>query len=166
MKRILIALALMAPIPAFADEATQTVLDFRGELVDQNAAPVSGVLPLEFRIYADAKSKKVLATEKYFVAVVDGTYTVTLGEASELKTKSDKLVVSVMLDGKELTRQEVSTKRQVVASNPRIVRTETAGSQGGSAFSLNCPEGYVVTGIEGDTKQGIESLRAVCSQVR
>ena len=36
-------------LSAFADEATQTVVDFNGEIVDQNAAPVSGVLPLERR---------------------------------------------------------------------------------------------------------------------
>ena len=165
MKKYLIMLALAVfPMTAFADEATQTVVDFNGEFVDQNAAPLSGVLPLEFRVYADSKSKKAIAVEKHFVAVVDGMYAITLGESSNIKTTSGKLFVAVYLDGKELTRQEVSPLKQLVAENPKIVKTEAAGSESGDSFMLECPSGYVVTGIEGNVKNGIQGLKLICSQ--
>ncbi len=165
MKKLLPILAVtLLPMSAFADEATQTVVDFNGEIVDQNAAPVSGVLPLEFRIYTDSKSKKPIASEKHFIAVVDGSYAVSLGEASDIKTTANKLYVAVLLDGKELTRQEVSPEKQVVASNPKVVKTQAAGSESGEFFKLECPAGYVVTGIEGNSKNGIQGLKLICSK--
>ena len=53
VKTLFYTLALFGSLasPALASEPSQTVVDFTGELVDQNAAPVSGVLPLEFKIY-------------------------------------------------------------------------------------------------------------------
>ncbi len=165
MKKLLIAFALtLLPATVLAEEATQTIIDFNGEFVDQNAAPLAGVLPLEFRVFADNKSKKALATEKHFVAVVDGQYAITLGETGELKTTADKLYVAVYLDGKELTRQEVSTQRQLVASNPKVVVTPNAGRETGDSFKLECPSGYVVTGIEGSAQNGIQGLKLICSQ--
>lgn len=162
MKRLVLTFLLMAlPMTAVAQEATQTIVDFNGELVDQNAAPISGVLPLEFRVFSDAKSKKAILTEKHFIAVVDGNYAISLGQEGNLKTKSDKLYVAVYLDGKELTRQEVDTQKQLVATNPKIVTTE-ASSDG--AFKLECPAGYVVTGIEGNQKDGIQNLKLICSK--
>lgn len=151
---------------AQAQETSNVVVDYAGELIDQNAAPISGVLPLEFRIYADQKSKKAIATEKLFVAVVDGTYAVTLGENTPIKSKANALTVAVYLDGKELTRQQVSTQRQIVSTHPKMVTTETIGSQGGETFRLECPAGYVATGIEGDAKAGFQGLRVICSKTR
>ena len=152
------------PGAAFAQDSAQTVIDFNGELVDQDAAPISGVLPLEFRIYTDNKSKKAIATEMLYVSVVDGKYAVTLGETSEIRTKQDKLQVAVLLDGKELTRQEVSTLQQIVPVTPNQTTTTTAGSDSGESFKLECPAGYVVTGIEGTQKNGIQGLRLICSK--
>lgn len=163
MKKYILAAALFAmfiPVSAFCGEATQTVVDFNGELIDQNAAPISGVLPLEFRIYSDKNSKKAIATEKHFVAVVDGTYAISLGESSSLKSSSDKLYVAVLLDGKELTRQEVAVQRQIVSETPKLVVTSAADFSSDENVKLECPKGYVVTGIEGNVK----NLKLVCSQ--
>lgn len=152
------------PSIAFAEGDAQTVIDFNGELIDQNAAPLAGVLPLEFRIFTDKKAKKPIASEKHFVSVVDGNYFVSLGEISAINSKADKLFVAVYLDGKELTRQQVSTQQQLVAVNPKIIKSDTAGSDKGDSFSLECPTGYVVTGIEGSAKNGIQALRLICSK--
>ena len=167
MKKYLLAfaIALMPLSSALADTPTQTVIDYYGELIDQKAAPVSGVLPLEFRIYADRNGKKTIATEKHFIAVVDGNYFVSLGEQTEIKSTAEKLYVAVLLDGKELTRQEVAIQRQIVASQPKVVKTSPAGSEDGEHFKRECPAGYVVTGIEGNVKDGINGLRLICSQV-
>ena len=165
MKRlILTCLLLLVPFSAYAGDTPQTFIDFNGELVDQAAAPLSGVLPLEFRIYADSKSKKPIATEKHFVAVVDGNYAVSLGELSKITAKTDNLSVGVYLDGAELTRQEVSVKRQIVPSPPKVTTTESIGNDNGESFKLECPAGYVVTGIEGTTKNGIQGLKLICSK--
>lgn len=167
MKRLAIFIllsSLFVPALAQAQDTTQTIVDFTGELVDQNAAPISGVLPLEFRLYTDSKSKKAIATEKHFIAVVDGNYAVSLGQDGKLKTKNDKLYVAVYLDGKELTRQEVDTQKQLVANNPKIVKTKSTKDADGNTFKLECPTGYVVTGIEGNAKNGLQDLQLICSK--
>ncbi|MBR4985389.1 MAG: hypothetical protein IKY83_06600 [Proteobacteria bacterium] len=164
MKRLLLALALtLVPVGAYA-ENTLTVIDFNGEIVDQNAAPVSGVLPLEFRIFADSKAKKAIATEKHFVSVVDGSYMISLGEQAKIQTSQKKLYVAVYLDNKELMRQEVDTQKQIVPESPKTVTTDRAGAETGEPFKLECPAGYVVTGIEGNAKSGISGLKLICSK--
>lgn len=165
MKKIIFFILMsLISLNAYAQDTTQTIIDFSGELVDQSAIPVSGVLPLEFRIYSDSKSKKLLATEKHFVSVVDGNYFISLGETSKIQSKADTLYVAVYLDKKELTRQEVSVQHQIVSPEARTTRTTAAGSEEGNAFSLSCPAGYVVTGIEGTDKDGIQGLRLICSK--
>ena len=164
MKRLFLALAIaLFPAGAYAQN-TLTVIDFNGEIVDQNAAPVSGVLPLEFRVYSDSKSKKALAVEKHYVSVVDGSYMVSLGETSKIQSNQQKLFVAVYLDNKELMRQEVDTQRQIVPESPKTVKTDAAGSDSGEPFKLECPAGYVVTGIEGNAKSGISGLKLICSK--
>ncbi|MBQ8037629.1 MAG: hypothetical protein IJ268_11600 [Proteobacteria bacterium] len=164
MKRLFLALAIaLFPGAAYA-ESTLTVIDFNGEIVDQNAAPVSGVLPLEFRVFADSKAKKALAVEKHYVSVVDGSYMVSLGEDAKIQTNQQKLYVAVYLDNKELMRQEVDTQRQLVPESPKTATTERAGGDAGEPFRLECPAGYVVTGIEGNAKTGISGLKLICSK--
>ena len=164
MKRLFLALAIaLFPAGAYAQN-TLTVIDFNGEIVDQNAAPVSGVLPLEFRVYSDSKSKKALAVEKHYVSVVDGSYMVSLGEISKIQSNQQKLYVGVYLDNKELMRQEVETQRQIVPESPKTVTTDRAGADSGEPFKLECPAGYVVTGIEGNAKSGISGLKLICSK--
>lgn len=168
MKRLMIVAALVFayfPAAALAQEDARTVVDFSGEIVDQDAVAVSGVLPLEFRIFSDEKSRRPLAVERHFIAVVDGAYAVTLGEDSAISAKGTRLVVAVYLDGRELTRQEVAVGKQLVRKASRVVETPRAGdaAQDG-AFRLECPAGYVVTGVEGALKDGVNSLRAVCTQ--
>lgn len=167
MKRLainILCILMLVPALAYAQDATQTIVDFSGELVDQNAAPISGVLPLEFRLYSSSKSKKAIATEKHFVSVVDGNYAVSLGQDGKLKTEYEKLYVAVYLDGKELMRQEVETQKQLVAHDPKIVKTDSTKDSDDGAFKLECPSGYVVTGIEGNAKNGIQDLKLICSK--
>ena len=163
MKKYLLAsLLCFVPVTALAEDNTETVIDFKGEIVDQDAAPVSGVLPLEFRIFSDKAGKKAIATEKHFVSIVDGQYALSLGEASQIKSKSDKLYVAVILDGKELTRQEVRTQQQIVTKDSKTVETDVTPGTGD--FKLVCPPGYVVTGIQGNSKNGIQNFKLICSK--
>jgi len=152
---------------AAADDNIQTFVEFNGEIVDQDALAVSAVLPLEFRIYATENSKKALATEKHFVSVVDGKYSVTLGDQTALKTTDPELYVAVLLDGKELMRQKVSAARHIVdtPSTPsNTARTKDVSAADDGNFTLKCPKGYVVTGIEGSRSNGqFEKIRLVCS---
>lgn len=151
--------------PVLADEPSQTVVDFTGELVDQNAAPVSGVLPLEFRIYSEKKSRKPLATENHFIAVVDGSYAVALGESSQIKTTKSELYVAVLLDGKELMRQKVAVQKQLIATTPNKVKTKKASDVAEEdLFKLACPVGYIVTGIEGSLSNP-NDIQLICSKV-
>lgn len=166
VKTIFYTLALFGSLaaPALAAEPSQTVVDFTGELVDQNAAPVSGVLPLEFKIYTDEKSKKPIATESHFIAVVDGSYAIALGESSQIKTTKGELYVAVLLDGKELMRQKVAVQKQLIATTPNKVQTKKASDVADDdQFKLECPAGYVVTGVEGSLSN-IGDLRLICAK--
>lgn len=145
---------------------TETVIEFRGELIDQNAVPLSGVLPLEFRIYADEKSNKPLASERHFVSVIDGSYSLSLGEKSKIGSKDKTLYVAVYLDNKLLTRQKVSTMLQFVPSSlPATTRSSKPVSVVGDKFKLECPKGYVVTGIEGSLDDKFGDLQLICSRI-
>ncbi|MBO4350324.1 MAG: hypothetical protein J6A01_05175 [Proteobacteria bacterium] len=163
MKKYLYTLLFLSmPLTALAQDATETVIDFKGEIVDQDAAPVSGVLPLEFRVFTEKNAKKAIATEKHFVSIVDGEYALSLGESSQIKTKNATLFVAVYLDGKELTRQEVRTQQQIVKKNSQIVETDVTPNTGD--FKLECPKGYVVTGIQGNSKNGVQNFKLICSK--
>lgn len=151
-----------------AAENVQTFIEYSGEIVDQNALAVSAVLPLEFRVYTSENGKKAIATEKHFVSVVDGKYSVTLGDASSINASNATLYVAVLLDGKELTRQRVSTERHLVDNKvvSNVTQTKTVDMAGISdgEFKLTCPKGYVVTGISGKTTNGqLASIQLVCS---
>ena len=40
--------------------------------------------------------------------------------------------------------------------------TSAAGSTDGEGFTLECPPGHVLTGIEGTAGDGLRSLRLIC----
>jgi len=169
MKLILKLAALLflitaLPLAAHA-QSLRTFIDFHGELIDQDAIAISGVLPLEFRIFQTENSKKPLTTETHFVAVVNGNYSLTLGEATPLHVQDNTLFVAVYLEGKELTRKRVTTTRQMVPNLETTTRTtNSVGGSQGQPFSIECPKGHVVTGIRGTTNnEGIQSLQLICS---
>lgn len=47
----------------------------------------------------------------------------------------------------------------------RTWKSDYAGGSGGKPFALTCPEGYVLTGIEGRSGAVMDSIRAVCTQL-
>ena len=126
--------------------------------------PSPASCPWNFASTPRQTTKKTLAVEKHFVAVVDGNYAIALGEQTTIKTSRSELYVAVLLDGKELTRQKVQTQKQIVAQAPQTVRTPSVGEAENDNFKLECPAGYVVTGIEGSSKEGLKSLRAICAK--
>ncbi len=89
------------------DERYQLV--YKGELIDQDQLPISGVFPLVFKLYPSAKGGKAMWTEALFVSVLDGAYTITLGRRVLLPEKAigDSVYLAVLLDGAEVVRQPI-----------------------------------------------------------
>lgn len=101
---IVVVLGLFA-LPA---AAKQRVLVYSGKLLDERAAPVGGVFPLTFAFYNKSRGGKSLWSEKHFVAVDNGIYTVELGRKRLIKSSIDlnRLYVGVRLsNGPELVRE-------------------------------------------------------------
>jgi hypothetical protein len=57
---------------------------FRGELIDGQNAPISGVFPMEFRVYDSETGTAPVYTEPHFVAVVEGMYEIRMGVSQPL----------------------------------------------------------------------------------
>lgn len=159
-------LGVLVTSVALAQEPSKIVVNYQGELVDQDAKAVSGVLPLIFKIYTQEKGKKAIAQENHFVSVVDGSYEVVLGNASEIRSKGSNLWVGVELGGEELVRQKVVGQALFEPKQPlNVVRTEEIGLHQGEQFKLSCPEGYMVTGIEGTREEALSAIRLVCTKI-
>lgn len=86
--------------------ARPTVVDYSGKMVDEAGRPVSGVYPIDFKLYSRA-SRKPVWNDRMWVAVVDGAYTVGIGSQKLLPHGHDftKLMLGVEISGVELSRQ-------------------------------------------------------------
>lgn len=86
------------------------------------------------------------------------------GESSQIKTTKSELYVAVLLDGKELMRQKVAVQKQLIATTPNKVHTKKASDVADDdQFKLECPAGYVVTGVEGSLSN-VSDLRLICAK--
>jgi hypothetical protein len=70
---------------AKAGNDSPMVVDYTGKLQDEEAKPVSGVFHLEFKLYDGERAAKATWSERQYVAIVDGAYTVPLGSGSTLE---------------------------------------------------------------------------------
>lgn len=102
--------------PAFSDDEEtandQYELVYEGEFLDQEKRPISGVFPLEFKLYNNGKDRKALWSEKHYVAVIDGRYEVVLGLDKPIPSEIENKTISlgVELKGKEVVRQPFEAK--------------------------------------------------------
>ncbi len=84
-----------------------TVVEYSGKMVDENGRPVSGIYPITFKLYTTAKKPKVIWSDRMWVSVVDGAYSVGIGSSKLLPRNQDftKLTLAVEIKGAELSRQ-------------------------------------------------------------
>jgi len=214
-----------------AGEDAQYELVYKGEFIDQESQPISGVFPLEFRLYADEKSRRSMWKEKHYVSVVNGSYTVPLGRKNPLPPRAAREAVElgIFLDGRQVVRQPLKAKlvseevrigmqsstsqadyaeqageaerlggfgpddfaraSQIAALEKQIKdlkssmsgqgggggsagvlgnqswQSQYGGGSGGHPFTLSCPDGYVMTGIEGRSGRVVDALRIVCKKL-
>jgi hypothetical protein len=242
MKRnILVGLVAIATVLVSADpaDAARRIIEYEGKLLDERGAPIGGVFPLTFAFYNRSRGGSAIWSERHFVAVDAGTYTVELGRQSTIprSVNLDRLFVGVRITGgPELVREQFiaagATPEQIVRqqrpsdNNPRqpggstvefankagmahlaetadvarrledtnggrtlsfedlkrefggqrggdsnitvglgdnAFNSPTAGGEGGTPYTLLCPEGYVVTGVRGGSGLYIDRVGIVCS---
>lgn len=115
---------LVAPLGADAADAG---VDYRGELIDGDSRPISGVFPLQFDLYEQESGGPSLWSETHWVSVADGLYDVRLGRA--LPVPEDfggrALYVGVRIaGGDELTR----VQRTIEITPPAPTRDQIIGA--------------------------------------
>lgn len=115
---------LALPRLAAAQDGVQ--MAYRGEIIDDAGAPISGVFPLTFQFYRRADATESRWTEAHFVSVYEGVYDVTLGAdapiPAELIGQEVFVAVEVGTIG-EFTRHPITvtptpapqTREQVIA---------------------------------------------------
>lgn len=84
-----------------------TVVEYSGRMVDENGRPVSGVYPISFKLFGGTKSSRLVWSDRMWVSVVDGAYSVGIGASKLLPRNQDftKLTLVVEIKGVELSRQ-------------------------------------------------------------
>jgi hypothetical protein len=81
------ALLLVTSLPHQAPEAQQTTVmevEYRGEMIDPDGHPISGVFPLTFQLFSTPDGTEPVWTEQRFVTVDQGGYRIRLGRANPL----------------------------------------------------------------------------------
>ncbi len=217
---------------AKAKGADAQVVSFNGTLQDENLNVISGVFPMNFSLYKTEGSRRAIWSERVWVAVDSGRYSVNLGSRKPIpaRLKLEKMYVGVSLEGVgELLREPlmadsdpsviaptqntapVAPVAPRVAARPsgkgasdiaeramhafeadhatnadkignlsvndlqkmfapkkvttgsRTRETESAGGPGGKLYDLECPKGYVVTGVRGGSGKYLDSISLICS---
>ncbi|TVR02654.1 MAG: hypothetical protein EA398_07040 [Deltaproteobacteria bacterium] len=112
--------------PAAAEERIEA--PYRGEVIDQDHVPISGVFRLTFRLHADADARTPVWEETHWVAVHEGMYDVLLGSVSPLPAErlAAPLWISVLLGSTgEITRHPADLRpRQPVVDEARMAEIE------------------------------------------
>lgn len=105
-----------------------TVVEYTGKMVDENGRPVSGIYPISFKLYTTAKTPKQVWSDRLWVSVVDGAYSVGIGSSKLLPRNQDfsKLMLAVEIKGVELSRQvfmDAQTAEKVSADMQKKANT-------------------------------------------
>jgi hypothetical protein len=80
---------VMAALPSAATADGTMRVRYRGEFVDDESAPISGVFPLTFKLYVQEDADEAVWEEHQYVAVFEGRYDVWLGSATPLAAAHD-----------------------------------------------------------------------------
>ena len=127
-----------ADVPAAPPSATSPA---GGNGIDPAAPPVAGAPPSK-----STQSYAELAGFAY--------------EAERAKT-ADAIGGMTAADLKNLAKTTGTPAKPKIGANKRY--SEPAGGTGGNAYTLQCPTGYVVTGIKGGAAAYVDSLSLICS---
>ncbi len=116
-----LCLALIVARPALAEEGP--FVTYTGELIDDQGRPLTGVFPITINLYDTADATAPRWSDGRWVSIVDGSYTVVLGEAAplpaELLGRSLSIGVNIGRTG-EITRHDIV----LAASAPEPTRDE------------------------------------------
>jgi hypothetical protein len=96
-------------------------LSFQGHLTDAAAVPISGAIPMTFKLYASPNGGGALFTETQTVAVTNGVYNVLLGSSTPLDAPFD---VSYYL-GVTVGADAEMTPRVVLSAAPYALRADS-----------------------------------------
>ncbi|MBM4388684.1 MAG: hypothetical protein FJ088_13155, partial [Deltaproteobacteria bacterium] len=127
-----IAILVLSAETASAQEAVTAL--YKGKIVDEGKKPLSGIFNLQFTLLPDGKSKKTLWTERHFVAVEKGVYSVELGTLKKFPSGIDlsSTYISISLvNGGEILREpfvysEVHAQPKEVAASKTDVKKSNA----------------------------------------
>ncbi len=88
------------PSKKITKKAKQAVA-YSGILQDENLNPISGVYPLRFGLYRSPTGRRAIWTNRLWVSVDSGRYTINLGEGKPIpgRLKLEELYVGVSIDG-------------------------------------------------------------------
>ena len=81
------AALLLTTLSHQSPEAQQTTVievEYRGEMIDADGHPISGVFPLTFQLFATPDATEAVWTEQRFVTVDQGGYRIRLGRATPM----------------------------------------------------------------------------------
>lgn len=80
---------------------------YQGELIDDQARPLAGIFALTFKLYEGVDATEALWEEQHYVAVVEGEYSIRLGEQIPLDSQwaETELFVAVEFSDQEIVRE-------------------------------------------------------------
>ena len=108
----LVAVTALPTLASAQDDAPEIIRHaYRGELIDQEFSPISGVFPMVFKLYAAQNGTTAVWTEEQFVAVYEGRYDVVLGAFEPLPAElnNESLFIAMEIAGAgEVTRHPVT----------------------------------------------------------
>ncbi len=185
MKRIACLLALLALVATAGAAHAQppSHLIFSGSLQDERGDVISGIYPLQFSLHRSERARGRAWSERHWVAVEDGVYTVELGHTNRLPQRLDinSAYISVSArDGSELTRVALSERNlpgfkpsarasvdpedaapatSHVIAGGRVDYAEKAGIAYEAELARNCQrlENLSLNQVEERIKKGVES---------
>ena len=179
----LLALPFLLLLTTFthqAPEAQQTTVievEYRGEMIDADGQPISGVFPLTFQLLETADSAEPVWTEQRFVTVEQGGYRIRLGRATPIPAQyagQSMTLVIVLGAAGEIARYPFTPTPWSAAPDPlqtarieRITFAELAGRAvraDRALFAQDCRtlSGRTVDAIDRspDLAERIEELRS------
>lgn len=114
---------------------TVTVIPYEGSLVDEAGKPISGIYPMEFKLYKGTESKKAIWSDFMWVSVEGGVYVVRIGANKKLPANFEplKLVLGVDIRGVgEIYRAPLAGPQGEGSSGPAIRVVKANAAPGGT----------------------------------
>ena len=134
-------------------ESERLLIDYSGRFQDQSGAAISGVFHVAFKLYEDPDAADPVWSERQYVAVVDGTYTVPLGRNEPLR---EEMVAEERWIGVELVGEG-----EVVRSRLMMGSSNAASSPGTDALSETTQKWLQQAANDSDTTLAEVAKRAV-----